>query len=104
MQVPINTDDSSCPVQAHGVTDYLVHFKDLWIRAMHGFLRSAGPGDVLIFAPELLSGMHSTLAPFRMPKESSLRRVIATPKPYSTRALLNPVLRKLSGWAEVLRG
>ena len=58
MQVPINTDDSSCPVQAHGVTDYLVHFRDLWIRAMHGFLRSAGEGDVLIFAPELLSGMH----------------------------------------------
>jgi hypothetical protein len=25
---------------------------------MHGFLRSAGPGDVLIFAPELLSGMY----------------------------------------------
>lgn len=58
MQVPINTDDSSRPDQSHGVTDYLIHFKDLWIRAMQGFLRSAGPGDVLIFAPELLSGMY----------------------------------------------
>jgi hypothetical protein len=30
----------------------------MWILAMSGFLRNAGPGDVLIFAPELLAGTH----------------------------------------------
>jgi hypothetical protein len=38
--------------------DYLEHFKEMWIRAMLGFLRAAGPGDELIFAPELLAGTH----------------------------------------------
>jgi hypothetical protein len=56
MQVPIDHDLTQRPKQAHGVADYLDHFKDLWTRAMLGFLRAAGPGNVLIFAPELLSG------------------------------------------------
>lgn len=56
MQVPIDPDLEARPTQAHGVADYLAHFKDLWTHAMSGFLRSAHPGDFLIFAPELLSG------------------------------------------------
>jgi len=58
MQVPIGEDFSARPEQAHGIVDYLTHFKDLWVRAMLGFLRSAGAGDVLIFAPELLAGTY----------------------------------------------
>jgi hypothetical protein len=58
MQVPIGADLSSRPSQAHGVINYLDHFKELWTLAMLGFLRTATPGDVLIFAPELLSGAH----------------------------------------------
>jgi hypothetical protein len=58
MQVPIGADFSSPPLQAHGAVNYLEHFKELWTRAMAGFLRGAGAGDVLIFAPELLSGRH----------------------------------------------
>jgi hypothetical protein len=56
MQVPIDTDLSAKPAQAHGETDYLAHFKELWTSAMKGFLAQAEAGDVLIFAPELLSG------------------------------------------------
>lgn len=33
---------------------HVQHFMDMWTRAMVGFLRHAGPGDVLVFAPELL--------------------------------------------------
>jgi hypothetical protein len=58
MQVPIGADLASRPLQAHGVINYLDHFKELWTRAMLGFLRTAVHGDVLIFAPELLSGAH----------------------------------------------
>jgi hypothetical protein len=35
--------------------DYLADFRELWTRAMLGFLQHAGPGDVLVLAPELLS-------------------------------------------------
>jgi hypothetical protein len=58
MQVPIGDDIESRPPQAHGAIDYLAHFRELWTRAMFGFLQNAGSGDVLIFAPELLSGMY----------------------------------------------
>jgi len=34
MQVPIDPDLSARPRQAHGVADYLAHFKDLWTCAM----------------------------------------------------------------------
>lgn len=56
MQVPIGADLASRPIQAHGQVDYLANFRELWTRAMMGFLRHAIPGDILIFAPELLSG------------------------------------------------
>ncbi len=58
IQVPIASDLTARPFQAHGLVNYLDHFKELWTRAMAGFLRTAVPGDVLIFAPELLSGTH----------------------------------------------
>jgi hypothetical protein len=58
MQVPIGPDINSRPPQAHGEIDYLVHFKELWTRAMVGFLRGATSGDVLVFAPELLPGTY----------------------------------------------
>jgi hypothetical protein len=58
MQVPIGDDFNSRPAQAHGVVNFVEHFRELWTRAMRGFLASAGAGDVLIFAPELLSGEH----------------------------------------------
>jgi hypothetical protein len=57
MQVAIDDLDSR-PAQAHGVVNYLDHFRELWTRAMRSFLMSAQAGDVLIFAPELLSGTH----------------------------------------------
>ncbi len=58
MQVPIGADFSSPPLQAHGAANYLEHFKEMWVKAMAGFLRNAGKGDVLVFAPELLSGAY----------------------------------------------
>lgn len=58
MQVPIDANLKARPAQAHGVADYLDHFKQLWTRAMAGFLSIAQLGDVLIFAPELLAGIY----------------------------------------------
>jgi len=58
MQVPIDSGLSSRPLQAHGAANYLDHFKELWTRAMAGFLRTAVAGDNLIFAPELLTHAH----------------------------------------------
>lgn len=58
IQVPVSEDIHARPVQAHGVVNYLDHFRDLWTRAMQGFLKRAAPGDVLPFAPELLAGTH----------------------------------------------
>jgi hypothetical protein len=58
MQVPIGAELRLRPAQAHGVVNYLDRFKELWTRAMLGFLRNAKRGDVLIFAPELLAGAH----------------------------------------------
>ena len=58
MQVPIGPDPSQRPPQVHGIIDYLQQFRDMWTRAMAGFLRHAGPGDVLVFAPELLAGTY----------------------------------------------
>jgi hypothetical protein len=58
MQVPIDADLNARPLQAHGSVNYLDHFKELWTRAMAGFLRRADPGDVLVFAPELLTHAH----------------------------------------------
>jgi len=58
MQVSIDADLNRRPAHAHGVVDYLAHFKELWTRAMAGFLGAAIPGDILIFAPELLASTH----------------------------------------------
>lgn len=58
MQVPIDPELHLRPMQAHGLADYLDHFRQLWTRAMTGFLSAAQPGDVLIFAPELLAGAY----------------------------------------------
>jgi hypothetical protein len=54
MQAPIESADTR-PVQAVGDADYLAHFKQMWRRAMEGFRTHAGRGDVLIFAPEVLT-------------------------------------------------
>ncbi len=58
MQMPIGKDLRSRPREASGEIDYLADFRSIWTLAMSGFLRAAGPGDVLIFAPELLSGTY----------------------------------------------
>lgn len=58
MQVAIDTDLDSRPRQAHGVVNFLEHFRTLWTRAMVGFLANSQIGDSLIFAPELLPGTH----------------------------------------------
>jgi hypothetical protein len=57
MQVPVDNGVGR-PRQAHGTVDYLEHFRQMWTRAMSGFLRSASNGDYMIFAPELLSGTY----------------------------------------------
>lgn len=57
IQVPVD-DATVRPFQAHGMVNYFEHFKELWTRAMLGFLQAAVAGDYLIFAPELLSGTH----------------------------------------------
>jgi hypothetical protein len=35
----------------------VTHFREMWTRAMAGFLRDADQGDVFVFAPELLPSM-----------------------------------------------
>jgi hypothetical protein len=57
MQMPVD-DLTSRPAAASGGADYFADFRTLWTRAMRGFREHAGPGDVLIFAPELLSGAY----------------------------------------------
>ena len=34
--------------------DYITHFKEMWIRSFLGFLKSAQPGDYIVFTVELL--------------------------------------------------
>jgi len=57
MQMPVDAA-ATRPLAASGVTDYFADFRKLWTRAMRGFLDHAKAGDVLIFAPELLSGTY----------------------------------------------
>lgn len=45
MQVPLADPSMRVAMQ---------HYREMWTRAMAGFLRNAGPGDYLIFSPELL--------------------------------------------------
>ncbi len=54
MQVDIADGKSPVP-QAFGMCDFLAHFREMWTRAMHGFLKSAKLGDYLVLAPEILS-------------------------------------------------
>ena len=58
MQAPIEAADARPRMAVPGARDYLQDFKTLWARAMDGFQRSAGPGDVLIFTPELLTPLY----------------------------------------------
>ena len=58
IQVPIDPRIAGRPLQAHGQSDYLAHFRQLWTLAMTGFFRNGHRGDILIFAPELLAGTH----------------------------------------------
>ncbi len=57
MQMPVD-DAATRPVAASGVTNYFADFRTMWTCAMRGFLDHAKAGDVLIFAPELLSGTY----------------------------------------------
>jgi hypothetical protein len=57
MQMPVDGTGSR-PSAAVGTVDYFADFRKIWTRAMLGFLKHAGPGDYLIFAPELLAGTH----------------------------------------------
>lgn len=54
MQVDVG-DGTSPVLQAFGRHDFMAHFRTMWTRSMSGFLASVGPGDYLVFAPELLS-------------------------------------------------
>jgi hypothetical protein len=54
MQVDIADGVAPIP-QGFGLQDFLAHYREMWTRAMLGFLRSAQPGDYLVLAPELLA-------------------------------------------------
>jgi hypothetical protein len=54
MQVDIADGVAPIP-QAFGIHDFLSHYREMWTRAMRGFLLSAKPGDYLVFAPEILA-------------------------------------------------
>ncbi len=58
MQSIIDDDIATRPKMAHGLWDYFADFREIWMRAMLGFIRVAKLGDVLVFAPELLAGLY----------------------------------------------
>lgn len=64
MQMPID-DASSRPAAATGVADYFADFRAMWTRAMRGYLANAGPGDTLVFAPEILAPTYYYARVFR---------------------------------------
>jgi hypothetical protein len=66
MQMPID-DTASRPTAATGMADYLADFRAMWTRAMRGFLANAGPGDILVFAPEILAPTYYYARVFRDP-------------------------------------
>lgn len=100
MQVPLDADLSSRPQQAHGTVDYLKHFRELWTRAMTGFLSHAGPGDILIFAPELLSGLNYYARMFPGP---SLRLAEESDR-YQQALVLNGLANQCFAAAQKLKG
>lgn len=53
MQVDIGQDGVNIP-NAYGRANFVDHFREMWTQSMHGFLKTAKPGDYLAFAPELL--------------------------------------------------
>lgn len=58
IQAPVNEALDAPPDFSSCQTNYVSHFREMWIRAMRGFKTHAGPGDVLILAPEILSPRH----------------------------------------------
>jgi len=53
MQVDIGDGANHTP-HVYGNQNFVDDFRAIWTRSMLGFLRSASPGDFLIFAPELI--------------------------------------------------
>lgn len=54
--IQVDIADGRSPVpQAFGIHDFVDHYRQMWTRAMSGFLASARPGDYLVFAPEILA-------------------------------------------------
>mgnify|MGYP006276712703 CR=1 FL=1 len=49
-----NSGHIQVPLHDPSMEKAMEHYRELWTRAMAGFLRGAGPGDFLVFAPELL--------------------------------------------------
>jgi hypothetical protein len=64
----VNIADGGPPVpQVFGESDFLAHHREMWTRAMHGFLKVAKLGDYLVFAPEILSPAIYYARKFTMP-------------------------------------
>lgn len=42
-------------IKNRGQAEFIEHFKEMWIRSFLGFLKSAKPGDYIVFTVELLS-------------------------------------------------
>ncbi len=55
MQVMTLRDGVTPIPQGFGIHDFLAHYREMWTRAMLGFLRSAKTGDYLVLAPEILA-------------------------------------------------
>ncbi len=49
-----NSSHIQVPLADPTMSKAVDHFREMWTRSMAGFLRSAKPGDYVIFAPELL--------------------------------------------------
>jgi hypothetical protein len=62
-----NTSHIQVALDDPSMTGALADFRMLWTRSMAGFLRRAGPGDWLGFAPELLSPMYNYARTFPGP-------------------------------------
>jgi len=66
MQVDIGDGKSNVP-QIFGAHNFMVHFREMWTRAMTGFLTSAKPGDYVVLAPEILSPCYYYGRQFSLP-------------------------------------
>ena len=56
MQVDLGTSTHGPAVTPDSGQPYIDHFRQMWTLSFTGFLKTAKPGDYLIFAPELLFG------------------------------------------------